>query len=281
VAPCCVGKLSANAFNPDVYHATGQNEATVSYPQSQQFSRLLSEGVPGYKTQQDWNALAKAADYSDETEFRTSRNASRRIAKALLETDRRLFLEECGYSTALAKMDPLEVTPKNDILVAWRQDAYNGDNNHHHRLIDLFGTPDKDCEADIKVAKAHLFSAASSGEAAGSNESLSSLSSLPNKRQKQQQQPTAADRNDWTQSEEAEIRSTILAFLEKTCRDNAPNEILVFPTRMGGRRRKLIHFVAQQLNLAHWGQGKKVSEKTVAVARSRPPRKVQPKESSS
>lgn len=255
VAPCCVGKLSANAFNPDVYHATGQNHATISYPQSQSFQKILSDNQPGYKIQQDWNALAKAADYSDETEFRKARNASRRIAKALLETDRRLYLESVGYATALAKMDPLEVTPKNDILVAWRTKSFCESKNTE--LKSIFGKPDKECENDIRVTKAHLLSS-------------HDTTLLPNQESsngKKRKQPTSIDRNDWTHEEEAEIETQIKAFLDST-----PDQILVFPTRMGGRKRKLIHFVAERLNLAHWGQGKKVSEKTVAVAKQRPPR---------
>ena len=111
VAPCCVGKLSKKVLNPDVYHATGENMATVSYPQSSVFCQLI-------KNQDDWDALVKAADYSNEQESRTSRNATRRASKALLETDRRIFLEEkYQYKTALMRMDPWEVTPKNDILV--------------------------------------------------------------------------------------------------------------------------------------------------------------------
>ena len=312
VAPCCVGKLSGNAFNPDVYNATGQNEATVSYPQSAVFGKILSScsgessssnsnnnnnnntSLPGYKIQQDWNALAKAADYSNETEFRTSRNASRRTAKALLETDRRLFLKNHhGYETALAKMDPLEVTPKNDILVAWKPEAYTttttssstdlgqeGDRNHIHnsnsnnRLKDLFGTPDTDCKADIEAAKAHLLSASSKGEGAeGFNEFMptNKRQKQNHQQQKQQHPPLTVDHNDWTQTEEAEIQGTILDFVEATTKNNTPEEVLVFPTGMGGRKRKLIHFVAKSLNLAHWGHGKKSAEKTVAVARSRPP----------
>ena len=251
VAPCCVGKLSNNAFNPDVFHATGQNEATVSYPQSALFGNILRG--KGYETQQDWNALAKAADYSDETEFRTSRNASRRTAKALLETDRRHYLEDHhGFVTALSKMDPLEVTPKNDILVAWRPESFPAKHKH---FLKLFGTPDTDCEADIQVTKSHLLYGRKANDTADDG--------VPHKKQKQQ-----LDRNDWTHEEELEIEETITAFLK-----NNPNEILVFPTRMGGRKRKLIHFCSEKLNLAHWGQGKKVSEKTVAVAKTRPPRK--------
>jgi len=111
VAPCCVGKLSNKVLNPNIYHVTGKNVPTVSYPQSSVFCQLIPN-------QDDWDALVKAADYSNKQESRTSRNATQRTAKALLETDRRIFLEEFHqYRTALMRMDPWEVTPKNDVLV--------------------------------------------------------------------------------------------------------------------------------------------------------------------
>jgi hypothetical protein len=54
----------------------------------------------------------------------------------------------------------------------------------------------------------------------------------------------------------------------KQCDDghHQPNDVLIFPTRMGGRRRKLVHALAQEMGLAHWCHGKKHAEKTVAVA---------------
>lgn len=42
-----------------------------------------------------------------------------------------------------------------------------------------------------------------------------------------------------------------------------------FPTGMGARKRKLIHFVAENLGISHWGEGRKDAEKTVVVARQR------------
>lgn len=243
VAPCCVGKLSQKALNPDVYNATGQNASAVSYPQSSLLCQLVTH-------QDEWDALAKAADYSDERECGTSRNATRRTAKALLETDRRLFLEEqYGYNTALLRMQPFDVTPKNDILVAWRPDAY-GD-RQAAKLEDMFATPDLQCQADIEVAKCHLLSV--------------TRDSLDNDADDVQ---FLVERNDWTHDEEEEVTETITAFLDRT-KDtvDAMDQTFVFPTRMGGRKRKLIHFVAEQLKLAHWCQGFKDSEKTVVVAR--------------
>lgn len=225
VAPCCVGKLSKKVLNPNVYHATGSNIATVQYPQSSTFCQLV-------QNQDDWDALVKAADYSDVEEFRTTRNATRRTAKALLETDRRLFLQQHGYQTALMRMDPWEVTPKNDIVCVWRDGNFDF-------------LPDVECQADVKHATNHLLSP-------------------PNK----DNNDDPVDAVDWSGEEEQEVRKTIQDFLDRTCDlEDKMEQIFLFPTKMGGRKRKLIHFVAGQLDLAHWSEGSKDREKTVAVAR--------------
>lgn len=255
VAPCCVGKLSRRVLNPDVYHATGTNLATVSYPQSETFCQLIRASINHHnktddadsalKAENDWNALAKAADYSNEQEVRTSRNATRRTAKALLETDRRLFLEtRYGYQTALTRMEPLEVTPKNDILVAWKVS-----NDYNNQLNNLFARPNAECQADIEVAKSHLLKTDKDQNA-------------------DQKSSPAVDKSDWSHEEEVEMETTLLDFLERTKNmDNALDEVFIFPTRMGGRKRKLIHFMAGVQGLAHWSVGSKDRDKTVAVAR--------------
>jgi hypothetical protein len=58
MAPCCVGKLSQKVLNPDIYHVTGKNIPTVSYPQSKAFCQLLMN-------KDGWDGLCKAADYSN------------------------------------------------------------------------------------------------------------------------------------------------------------------------------------------------------------------------
>jgi hypothetical protein len=184
-APCCVGKLSTKAINPDIYNATGYNDATVKYPQSLIFCQLI-------KSQNDWDALAKAADYSNESESRTHRNATRRTAKALLETDRRIFLEErYKYKTALLKMEPWELTPKNDIIVAW--------NPYRIQIEDsLFAESDVECSLDIAVAKSQLL--------AGDQD---------------------INAYDWTKEEERKITEKVQEFLDRT---GAKDETLIFPT---------------------------------------------------
>jgi hypothetical protein len=228
-APCCVGKLSREKKNPYVFLANGSNTPTVKYPQSQIFCQFLDNET-------DWNALAKAADYGDMEESRTCRNAARRTAKALLETDRRLFLEEVySYRTALTRMDPWEATPKNDILMAWRQDI-----KPNFQCV-----PDQECQADIQWTIDHLLVPATNGDTKGSNDKQ------------------AENSVDWSREEEQEIRKKLQDLLA------GEDDKLVFPTRMGGRMRKLVHYVAQQMELRHWSEGDKDADKIVVVGRQK------------
>jgi hypothetical protein len=219
-APCCVGKLNPNVKNPYIRLATGSDTPSVLYPQSSLFQQHIT-------VKEDWNALARAADYGDAQESRTIRNAARRTAKALLETDRRLLLEEhFGYRTALTRMEPWEATPKNDILLAWK------DKERPPWLV-----PDRECEEDIQRTMKHLLC-----------------------------QPTVdseLDSVDWTAEEEATIRRELEDFVQS-------DEVrLVFPTGTGGRGRKLVHYVAAEMSLLHWGQGKRAADKVVVVERNR------------
>jgi hypothetical protein len=219
-APCCVGKLNADKKNPYVYQATGSDIPTVIYPQSSLFCQYVGAS--------DWNALAKAADYGDMTELRTPRNASRRAAKALLETDRRIFLEQTfGFETILTRMHPWEATPKHDIIIGWR-----GKSNSYVRR------PDEECNADILLTIQHLSLLPATNDSSD-----------------------APDTVDWSKEEENDIRDQINNFLD------LGESVFVFPTYMGRRRRKLIHAVAEEMKLKHWSVGRKYGEKTVAVSR--------------
>ncbi|GAX25209.1 hypothetical protein FisN_5Lh291 [Fistulifera solaris] len=260
ISPCCVGKLAGDGGNPYVFQASGQNHSTISYPQSNTFCQLIlgtAASVNKYnrkvKTSEhsnpaeltnhvgsdrsDWDALAKSADYSSMPETRTPRNAARRTAKALLETDRSLFLQEAfQYETCLTRMDPWEASPKNDIILAWRQVS------QYPSYHPVNMPPDVLCERDILQTMNHLLNTHN------------------------EKDRVHCDTVDWTKEEEDEIRQKIIEFLES---QSGNSGVLLFPTRMGGRKRKLIHFVAEQMQLAHWSHGRKEAEKTVAVSRVR------------
>lgn len=219
VAPCCVGKLNRRVLNPYVFHATGDNLPTITYPQSTAFKEISPS---------DWDALAKAADYSDWDEMRSSRNATRRTAKAILEMDRLLFLQEqYQYSTALVRMDPWEASPKHDILLAWHFESWSP-----FKFYPM--TPDITCNADVQLAWTYLLE---------SNE-------------------LATDSVDWTLEEQRLVEQELQQFID------SEEHQYTFPTRMGGRRRKLIHYVAHRFHLRHWPEGLKDGDKTVVVAKS-------------
>jgi hypothetical protein len=242
VAPCCVGKLSLKSKNPFIYHATGKNTPTIQYPQSSQFCQIIQED-------NDWNALAKAADYSDSGECRTSQNATRRTAKALLETDRRLYLEQhFGYKTAMTRMDPWESTPKNDIIVAWKENASTSKSF-------LNSTVDQTCQADIQLTIDQVL------QPAAFIDEIDEAGQSGVKANDKHRSPV-----DWTVEEEFDVLQQMTHYFTMHTQEDTA---LVFPTGLGGRKRKLIHYVAERMQLAHWSVGKKNATKTVAVARRR------------
>jgi len=73
------------------------------------------------------------------------------------------------------------------------------------------------------------------------------------------------DTADWTSEEEEAITKTLQDFVQNT----NETEKLRFPKGMGSRRRKLVHYLAVKMELLHWGEGKKGSEKIVVVAKKR------------
>jgi SAM-dependent methyltransferase len=223
MAPCCIGKLNRKKLNPYIYHATGDNRPTITYPQSKAFATTLD-----WSDEADWNALAKAADYSDWEEMRLARNATRRTAKALLETDRLLYLkEEFGYETAMTRMDPWEASPKHDILLGWPS---NSNQSPFQRAPQQ---PDDDANADCQLALEYLL----------------------------QTEDLDTDCAAWTAEEAREIQDILHTFM-----DSPDEDEYIFPTRMGGRKRKLIYYVASKLGLHSWAQGRH-NGKAVIVAK--------------
>ena len=109
----CVGKLNRQKSYPYIFQATATNTPTVLYPQSLVYNTVL--------TPEQFDVLAKAADYSDYSDMRKCKYASRRTAKCIIEMDRFLFMKErYKYDhTVLTKMEPFEANPRNDILIGW------------------------------------------------------------------------------------------------------------------------------------------------------------------
>ena len=241
VCSCCCGKLRRDASNPYVFQSTGANEKQVTYPQSKAFASLGGGDKAHIITPEDFDEVAKVSDYSQLGDIRQPKNACRRAAKSLVEWDRLLFTREAtrqleDATVILAKMDPWEASCKNDILIGWQSLEANPFGGAKPML-------DPSCDSDFQIALDHLFGDPSSRGKPGQ------------------------DQNDWTAQEVHEIESQI----DEWVRDNREDydAILRFPTRMGSRLRKLIHYAAEKNGLRHWGEGKKESDKTVLVSNRR------------
>jgi ectoine hydroxylase-related dioxygenase (phytanoyl-CoA dioxygenase family) len=271
VCPCCVGKLSSTAHNPYVYQSTGQNVATIEYPQSTIFRRILKSGRGGSQSDgskndehddDDWNALAKAADYGDMDCIRTARNAVRRTAKALLEVDRQCYLREAyGYESLLTRMQPWECTVKNDIIIAWPPDRPPRRQQQPGWKVATLPV-DQECAQDLWYTRRHLFD----------NDDGANAVVVPSRTTADEgdahhpvpsSQPPSADAAamvDWTKQEEEEVVDRLVAFFgHRDVRQPQGNSVtydvdpyareLVFSHC---RHRKLVHAVAERMELLHW-----------------------------
>ena len=319
VAPCCVGKLNRQAKDPYIYRATAQNTHTIQYPQSNLFRQCLECSSSREKDKNDqqhihrlladdWDALAKAADYNHELDMNDCRNAARRTAKGTLEMDRLLYLREQypkQYQTVLTRMEPLAASPKHDILLGY---CCGDDMIDASSSTLLFSSDKLQEDRVVHWTKDHLLNPSSNSQP--EQPSVSKENACENIASKQltaadQMKQPSADSVDWSWQEEQEIRQQISTYFDLSAEEivmiddaainknkedgkpfTSPSEIaekptsssdsditamksstLIFPAGMGKRKRKLIHYVAEDLGLAHWCVGKKHAEKTVAVRR--------------
>jgi len=296
VAPCCVGKLNRQKLDPYVFRAKNQrcndirpgqnkqerldptaqqNSATISYPQSEIFKQCLQcspdEGSNKSNTiNDDWDALSKAADYSHELDMNNRRNAARRAAKGILEMDRKLFLEHTyPYKAALTRMEPLTCTPKHDVLVAYY--ACKG-TKMPAGIRSMMVAEKQHVDQVFKWTKDHLLSGnvGDRQQETKDNNNQQPTEVHSRKRNRVKASISKADRVDWSWEEEETVRKELLVRFPPECdqpQKSVQESDYIFPAGMGGRKRKLVHFVAEQLALAHWSVGKKHAEKTVGVRR--------------
>ena len=234
-ASCCVGKLQIAGLNPYVYQANNDNAPTVQYPQSRYYRNCLE------LSSDKFDALAKAADHAEDSS--ESVNSIKRVAKLFLETDRLSYaVETYGYDRKcilLTRMEPLDSSPKNDILLGWTTSG---------KLKSPYSeTNDANMSIDPCVSE--------------TERQLSSLINAPDQAESKDKEESAEKtlRIDWTSEEEEVIRSKLQGV-------TLGSGTFRFPTGMGSRHRRLIHFVAEDMGLAHWGDGKKGKDKTVCVA---------------
>ena len=231
ISPCCVGKVSSDNKNSYTYWSSG-GDPKITYPQSTQFCSVITES-------DKFDALAKAADYSEMADMRTNKNATRRAAKALLELDRLLYMKETfGYDeVVLTRMEPWESSCKNDILLGWMNgnESLCGPYDSQGGLACIKSC--QDCNADVLLSENQLLDFHNNDV---EDEKVSTM---------------------WSEEDVGEIRNTIVKFLERE------ESTFTFPTGMGIEKRKLIRVVSEKFDLKHWGIGKKNAEKTVVIAK--------------
>jgi hypothetical protein len=227
VCPCCVGKLNRQRCNPYIFQATTENVPTVLYPQSQAFRSIL--------TAEQFDVLAKAGDYSEYRDIHSSKYASRRIVKGIIEMDRLLFMKErYGYDHAiLTRMEPFDASPKNDILIGWKSCPSIRDPYELFGGVELV-SPCDHSNSDIQ----RTFHRVGLESHSNSNSFKSS---------------------EWGETEENDIRSILQSFIESS------ELVYTFPCGMGPRLRKLVHVLASELGLNHWTQERAMGEKAVVV----------------
>lgn len=227
-APCCTGKLGRAAFDPYVYHSSGGNAPTVDFPQSAYYRGVL--GV----SPADFDALARAADHAGDEHA----SGVKRAAKIFLEADRLAScVERYGYDrtqVALTRMEPLDASPKNDILLGWGASVGTLIRAPYEGGADA-------CSDDLDIAEAKrrlLF------------------------------QDAAIGGIDWSADEERIIRDHLQEILYSTDQRtvSAENRVVCLPIGMDSRRRRLVHFVAEKMGLVHWSHGTRGGEKTVCLA---------------
>jgi hypothetical protein len=151
--------------------------------------------------------------------------------------------------TKLTQMEPINASPKNDIIVAWLSQEYINDPNTTFPFTTVNHT-------------------------AASLEDTVSILPVDNN-SAVETDPKIFITKDWSPQEEETVRQQLHDFVTKhrTGNDNDPHTTTtttyMFPTGMGSRRRKLIHYIVTtefHEQLRHWSVGKKNADKTVAIA---------------
>jgi len=114
LCPCCFGALhhisetkgqieGANSSLNNTHFST-----QITYPRSQLFRKVL--------TDEDFFKMGRAAERT-EWDFCSEKSIVAKRFMGLIDTDRLKYAEEKGYSTCLTTLDPIECSPKNDLIL--------------------------------------------------------------------------------------------------------------------------------------------------------------------
>ncbi|XP_012535209.1 glutathione S-transferase C-terminal domain-containing protein homolog [Monomorium pharaonis] len=103
--PCCYGAL--------------RDGHEITYPRSKAFKEHVNN--------KEYSYLSHAADQThDERNIKTKQGYR---CMTIIDTDRKLFAEQCGYKVYLAKLNPETCTLKNHLLVGIPRDKLTHDNS--------------------------------------------------------------------------------------------------------------------------------------------------------
>ena len=131
---------------------TSQIKHTIQYPQFKSFQQCLSWSLSLSTCQQDWDALASAADYNHELDWNNQRNAAQQTAKGMLKLDWQLFLEQV-WSYQTTRMHPVTASPKHEILMGHYNSScdkeYKDETNFQYVLFWCCSTMNSDDDAHL------------------------------------------------------------------------------------------------------------------------------------
>ena len=229
--------------------AQAEQNMGVLYPRSLVMQQILSVT--------NFDALATAGDYSEPLTIGTRRGAQRcerslwcsscsdmlcrrRMAKSLLEHDRCLWALENDYTPRLCRMYPLEASPKNDIIVGWPRESTPTAAHMAALSCDL------PCESICLPC-----------------EPPEAASSHPLTETEQRVQRIRAELQlEYRDDEIDALWEQLLVF-----KTDGPESITFAPGQHGKVQRRLIHAVAEGLELFHYSVGAKKSERYLVVTK--------------
>ena len=281
-APCCVGKVGmghealclaqSRAFRDAICAALHHGSPVGWEGPPESATEGEDREAPGVRARAEeerqseaFVELAKAADFSDAV---TGQEGWwRRLAKALVETDRLHFIREWagthslrhgqeaqgGYKAVLCKMEPLEASPKNDVIVAWTAGLRLPSPGRDRRGQRAGQGEDLGEEAGVGLFREDVAGLAESSMACPARGLL--IDPDPAALAQGQEQGKSSD-GAGEPSDDVQERLQRLSA-------GAAGDRLVLDDVVGASRRKRVHAMAEALGLKHWSEGHGASRHVV------------------
>lgn len=293
--------------DPYVYRATNANEPTVTYPQSSVFRRELRLGggvedwnalVKAADFGEHGSAVVDACRYRKVAKSLVEMDRLIYMKETFRYDGVALTKMEAPPNEDDDDDDAGASTPKNDVLLGWFDD--DDENTSRRRTTTVRGPYDgvanlneyfserrwsdenDDHDHDHAITRRsnddlrYAIRALGSGTTTSVAEAISrppksnddddvvvEIPSFPSNDGRAETTAAAvATTTESSLEEYEEIRSVLQTFL-----DDEDARTLEFPKGQSSRIRKLVHHVAELMNLRHWSKGKRNSERFVIVAK--------------